>query len=153
MRMRQEFLRDVQRAGWRIEAVGETSCTGRCPRTGCGMLAVIKDAAALPVVRPDAPAGIVVRTNEEMRLALREKREKLRLTQEEVEACAGLTQHHLAKAEKAEPSRKPTIDTWSLVAETVGYQIVLVPLPLPATTLAAIERSREAASTRLRDRG
>lgn len=152
MKMTKEFMSDVQRSGWIIEAVGETACAGRCPRSGCGMVAKITDPAAIPTVRREGHGGVVIGSNEDMRLALRAKRKHLKLTQEEVEMCAGLTAHHVAKAEKDDPSRIVTIDTVAVWAGALGYQLVLMPVPLPPTTLSAIERSREIASTRIRDR-
>lgn len=130
MKIAPEFIRDVQRAGWRIEHVAADSVTGRCPRDGCAVRATLKPNAVLPQVCPDAdgrlpmpyrPTEVAMRKYDDARVALRLRRQSLGLSIAEVEECAGVVEHHLAKAEKRNPSRTPIMPIFSEWCEALGF--------------------------------
>jgi len=139
-----EFLRKVQGAGWIVEAIADDAAVCRCQRQGCGMRAKLKEGGPLPSTcgRSWDGAELIVTGYPELQRFLRDRRCILGLSQQAVEQAAGFTDSHLAKAEKDNPFRRFTlenIDTW---ARTLGYEIVLRPIPLPPITLRILsERS------------
>jgi len=125
-----KFLREVQDAGWHIEQAGERQVVARCPAEGCGMRALLTSGAAVPEVDPDWTRNGVdlpLAGYEDFRRAIRERREKLGLTLNEVEEVVGVANYYFAKAEKDEPSKIPNLATAIAWAQALGYEIVLRP--------------------------
>lgn len=72
---------------------------------------------------------------------LRRRRRALGLSQEDINAAAGLADGHINKLESfARTAQFPTLQLW---AATLGGEITIAPAPLPDATARAIERRPE----------
>lgn len=140
-----KFLRDVQRKGWLVLAVDEGAAVGLCPRHGCAVRLRMKPGNQIPepCVRDAIPGEIAVDSFDHGRRALRAKRESLALTIRDTESCAGLADDHLAKVEMDDAQRVPNVDTFVLWANTLGYEVVLVPCALPPAILRILSETRD----------
>lgn len=142
--MDQKFLRDVQAAGWQIQEVQTDAAIAACPRPGCTLQVALRFGSKIPAAC-DATSGlpeIVVRTFEDFRVPVRERRERLGLTIRELEEVAGTATDHLAKAEKDNPARVPNIQLVLEWAASIGYEVILRPAPMPAMALRYLADSR-----------
>ena len=138
------FLREVQNAGWNIEAVTENACIGRCPTLGCSMRALMTEGKQIPQrVVPGSPSlDIVVESWDQLKVILKDRREELGLSIREVEEVTGIADDHIAKMEPKNASRQPNVDTLKHWTGGIGYEVVLRPVALPPVTLAMIEETR-----------
>lgn len=69
---------------------------------------------------------------------LKRKRRALGLSQEDINAAAGLADGHINKLEALHKTAQfPTLQLW---AATVGMELTMKPAPLPVATARAIER-------------
>jgi hypothetical protein len=137
------FPQRVQSAGWVIRALTETGVIAACPRGGCSLKVDLREGAPIPTAcAPVDTKEIVVGSYEEMRVALRQRRQTLGMTIPDVEEIAGMASSHLAKAEKNDPSRIVGIDISALWAGALGYDIVLRPKPLTPKALRVLTEKR-----------
>lgn len=149
MKIEQAFLREVQRRGWTIEAVDTASCIARC--SDCALRVKLTPDGHIPSKTATAyQSDVVLRSNEDGRVALRERRQELGLIITDVEHIAGLTPDHLAKAEMPNPSRVVNVDTFTIWANALGFDVVLRRKELPPVTLRAIIDTRLMAAARQR---
>lgn len=139
-----EFLRDVQRKGWLIRSVTETTVIGGCPRAGCNLSVNLRPDKSVPETCRRGPdmAEVSLSSFDEARVALRDRRDELGLTIREVEEISGATTDHLAKAEKDGPSRNLNTQSFIEWANALGYEVVLRPMDLPTKALRYISFTR-----------
>ena len=140
-----EDLERIQKAGWMIVAADDERTLARCPAYGCGLKVNIPHGSSVQACDPglsrdawDIPIG----NYEDIRLVLKDRRQELLLTIPEVEDIAGLSVDHIAKAEKKDPARKPTIETMIYWAQALGFEILLRHTGMPKKTLRFIDETR-----------
>ena len=75
------------------------------------------------------------------------RRKALGLSQEDINACAGLTDGHINKIEAFH--RFAYFSTLQLLAETLGFEITLTPATLPDNTRELIEQRSENKQTEI----
>lgn len=150
--MDQNFLRDVQRAGWQLIKVNEVSARVQCPRHGCGMRFDLHQDKAVPQSCDPQPefSDVLIDQTADIRVLLRAIREGLGLTIKEVEEMAGASVDFFAKAEKNEPSKFPNFQTVLEWAASLGVQIYARRGPLPGMSLRYLAQSRKQAAMRTR---
>jgi len=140
-----EFLRKVADAGWIMAAVDDDAVLCSCPRHGCALKVKLSPGKAVPETcrrGPDLTEQVV--TNfEDGRMFLRDRREALCLTIEEVEGIAGLSGTHVAKMEKDGPSKLPNVETFILWANALGYDLILRPGKLTSYALRVLAKPAE----------
>lgn len=144
--MDRKFLTAVQLAGWTIASVEEDHVIGRCPNSGCGLVAKLSQDAHVPVVDPTRRRPVLDKTvvdYDDLRTYLRARREDLCLSIRDVEEIAGLECDHLAKMEKDDPARLPNLQMVLYWANAVGMDIVLRPMLMPPIALTAIADTRD----------
>lgn len=150
MKVTQEFLREIQRAGWVIAWVDDNVAVGECPRAGCGLRTNLRPGAHIPQACPGTGSLADVPMSDYTQLLefLSQRRENLALNMPEAEEIIGLADGHLNKLESL--ARQPWPQTlWDWV-EGLGYQIVLRPAGLPPKALAVIARTRARAAVKRR---
>ena len=154
MTIDQKFLRDVQAAGWQIRAVDQDKVVAGCPRSGCTLNVNLRNGVKIPETCHEGPdlAEVRVRTYDDARLFLRDRRETLCLTISEIEEVAGCAVDHLAKAEKDNPSKFPNAQLLIEWAAALGYDLVLRPSTLPGMALRYISDTRPEVGARTRRR-
>lgn len=140
-----DFLRKVQANGWVVKAVDGDMVIAGCPRNGCGLSVKMRPERDVPNSKgANTVFGRVEIDNwEDVRLALRGRREELCLDIPEVEEAAGLSASHLSKIEKDNPVRTPTFETTLLILAALGMRVVLEYGDLPPKTLRTIEQTRD----------
>lgn len=145
------FLRDVQAAGWLIEAVDQGKAVAKCPRFGCGLRVNLAPGRSIPATCTPGRdlAEVAVPTFEVAKTFLRDRRNSLGLNIAEMEECIGLTKDHLAKIEPDVPTRIPNIITFLEWAQGLGYEVVLRPSGLPPKTLTTIAQTRDKSVSRI----
>jgi transcriptional regulator with XRE-family HTH domain len=143
------FLREVQARGWTVEAARDGECIVSCPSFGCNTRLKLRRTGPIPA-RSDTGwrPGIVMASYDDLLDVLVLRRKTLRLAIEELEDAAGLTQDHIAKFERR--NRIPNAETLLIWLETLGYEMILRPAPLPAPTLRAIATTRAKEESRSR---
>jgi transcriptional regulator with XRE-family HTH domain len=138
-----KFLEKVQAAGWNVLRVTKTDVMASCPSASCCMKAKLSPDQPVPkIARQDGRGDLLVETYDEIRQALRSRRHDLGLSIKDVEEVAGMTADHLAKMEKDDPSREPSIFLLMCWLEALGFDVVLRAKPMPRVTLKAIEETR-----------
>lgn len=148
--MKREFLDQVQSAGWHISGAEENTVIGSCRAHGCTMRARLREGASIPqVCSPFSnPSDIPVRSFDDIRTVLRQRREDLALSIPEVEHASGMAYDHLAKCERPNPTRIPNIQIVAEWAASLGFELVLRPSSLPPISLRIICDSRTSTKTR-----
>lgn len=138
------FLRAVQKAQWLIMGADEDHVIARCPRAGCSLTVKLRPGNVIPQTCRSGPdlAETVVGSFEDARLFLRARREDLGFSIRDIEEIAGVATDHLAKWEKDAPSKIPNTETFLEWAASLGYEVVLRPVPLPPVALRAIIETR-----------
>lgn len=158
------FLKEIESRGWIIEACDETSCIAKCRSTGCGMRLRLAPGKAIPLNIPDQGyvVDLAVESFDQVRQILRDRREGLTLSIQELEQASGLADDHILKFERdnwQDSGRMPNTETFIAWAQSLGYQVVLRPTSLPAITLGLISstrhkyKSRRKRTATLRGRG
>lgn len=145
------YLKDVQRAGWVIEAVDTDACVARCPVQGCGMKVRLQNSTRIPqchTASRRAITDIPIASFEELRVAMRERREELALSIRDVEDVAGMTVDYLAKFEKDDPSKIPNAQTTLEWIQALGYEVIIRPAQIPPYGLRIIAETRDRARHR-----
>lgn len=139
-----DFLKDIQLRGWPIERVNPDDVVVSCPNAGCSVRVRLKTATVIPesCSANGAAREQTVKFFDDARVFLRGKREDLRLTIKDVEFVAGMADDFLAKFEKDRPSKYPNVQTFIEWAESLGYDVVLRPAPLPARALRVLAETR-----------
>lgn len=147
-------LKKVQDAGFIIESVTPTHVIGRFPSGDCSLLVKFAKGDHVPDVRRENDAiRHVIKEEDDFRLLLRERREKLGLTIREVEEISGMPIDFLAKIEKDrqnEKARVPSFATRLIWAEALGYNVYLGPTDLTRLALRTICDTRDKVSSRRR---
>ena len=122
-----------------------------CEAVGCRSTVVVPDSDVASGVLHDrcrarhhkSGAGgnsfsaAVVKSHADLQVHLRNRRLRLGLSQDDVEAAAGMAVDHIAKLETSR--RLPQFPTYFAWAEALGYDIVLVPKALPSQLVAIID--------------
>lgn len=149
--MNPDSLKAIQRAGWAIVTADRETCTVKCPTQGCHMRARFKIDGTIPA--RDVPMhtwDLVVRSFDDVREAMKARRQELGLTIPEVEHISGIAGDHLAKFEKTEWNRPPNIDTLMSWSSALGYEVLLRLGELPPVTLRWIADTRPKIEARRR---
>lgn len=149
--MEPKFVREVQKAGWHVESVTSDDVVARCPSVGCGLRAKLAQSSKIPVVDPACRRSAVdlpVHDFDDIRKALRTRREELALTIREVEEIGGITVDYLAKFEKDEPSKYPNAMLLIEWAQTLGYEFVLRPADMTPYAIRTICDTRDKEASR-----
>lgn len=139
-----QWIQKAQGKGWRVQSASKGVLSLRCSAHGC------KGALSLPlsnlgqVPEPCALEHVAQYAKpvfDEYRALvsdLARRRRLLGLSQEDLNAAAGLADGHINKLEAfARTAQFPTLQLW---AKTLGTSITLAPSPLPAATTRAIEQ-------------
>ena len=151
MSVEQNFLRDVQRSGWQVEAVDAHGCVARCGSPGCKVRVKLRQGAAIPQrCSSGADQAVPLTDYDTARVFLRGRREDLHLTIAEVEEVAGMTPDRLAKCERDDWSKMPNAQTFFEWAQALGYRVVLEPAALPPLMLSVIAQTRALVPSRAR---
>lgn len=139
-----EFLAAIQKAGWRIVSADETCVTCMCGNPGCSLRVKLEPTRPIPMgFDKRAVIGWTKVTDiDELRQALRKRREDLALTIPEVEADAGLIESHLNKIEKDYPSKIPNVITLMWLMRCLGLAMYIAPHELPHPVLRTISSTR-----------
>tara|TARA_R110000737_G_scaffold326768_1_gene340645 strand:+ start:559 stop:1137 length:579 start_codon:yes stop_codon:yes gene_type:complete len=139
-----QWINKAQLAGWRVTSAKDRTIHLQCSRQGCaGVLSLPLDNLGpapgpcdLPHVGQygaaayDLYKGLVAQ--------LVRKRRALGMSQEDINAAAGLSDGHINKLEAfARTAQFPTLQLW---AATLGVEITLRPAPLPPATARTIDR-------------
>lgn len=137
------FLAEVQRNGWNIVAVDESRVLAGCPRMGCGLRVTLKPGGKVPATcKPEAEfAEQVIGSGDDLRQFLRKVRDRMMLSIKDVEVCAGMPVDLLAKIEKDNPSKRPSLDLALEWAQALGCEIVVRRAALPRLTLRTLVES------------
>lgn len=146
-----KFVKDVQAAGWSIEAVTKDTVIAKCPSAGCNLYAELKQGGVVPAVDPGArrdPIDQQVATYDTIRKMLRQRRESLLLTIRELEEVAGLEPDLLAKVERDGTKKIPNVQTMLDWAGALGFELVLRPVPMTALALRTIVETRDKTAAR-----
>lgn len=149
--MKPEDLKAIQQAGWAIVGADEESCVVKCPTKGCQMRARFKRDGSVP--NRDVPAHSwdqTVRSFDDVREALKARRQELGLTIAEVEHISGISADYLAKFEKTEHLRRPGVGTMIDWSTALGMEVVLRYGDLPAVTIRWIADTRPKIEARRR---
>lgn len=143
---RTHFIEAAQERGWVLFSSTPEGLTFRCARMGCEHARFVSQervesgrtlAACQWEHRPGANR-YAVPSYSEMVYLLREARWRMGLSQEELGACIGGADGHVNKLEVGD--RRATMPTLLEWAQALGFDVVLMPAPLPKATLRAIER-------------
>lgn len=147
-----EFMRACQGEGWNVITADDQFVWLGCARAGCNFQFKVREGAAIPATCRPQPvlAEIPIEQFDDMRAALRLRREQLCLSIKDVEDAAGLATDHLAKFEKDDFSKIPNIQTAMDWAQALGYTLVLRQTGMPQVTLGLISRTRHLIEKRLR---
>jgi transcriptional regulator with XRE-family HTH domain len=139
-----EFLAAIQKAGWRISAADETCAICRCGNPGCSLQIKLVPNKPIPTAWSDTEvlSWTKITDIQELRLALRSRREDLGLIIPEIEAEAGLADHHLGKIEKDYPTKIPNVQTLLWLMRALGLSMYIAPDEFPKPVLRAIAESR-----------
>lgn len=148
--MEQDFLKEVEHRGWLIESVNETECVAACPTSGCGLKALLRMGTRIPVRSvPHGPnQDVAVRSYDDARKFLRDRRNALHLSITEVEEASGIASDQLAKCERDNHSKMPNVESFMFWAAALGFEVVLRPVALPPVTLRHIVNSRSKVESR-----
>lgn len=149
--MEPKFVREVQKAGWHVESVNLDDVVARCPSVGCGLRAKLSQSAKIPEVDPGCRRSVIdlpVHDFEDIRKALRTRREELALTIREVEEIGGIAVDYLAKFEKDDPSKYPNAMLLIEWAQTLGYELVLRPAEMTPYAIRTICDTRGKVASR-----
>ena len=143
------FLREAQARGWSLEAATQGECIVSCPAMGCGVRLKLRKGGPIPARSGIGwSPGVIVSSYDDLLDVLLLRRKTLRLSIEETEDIAGLTEGHISKFEYR--SRVPNVETALLWLETLGYEMILRAIPLPGATLRAIAATRDKEASRAR---
>lgn len=148
-----KFVKKVQTAGWHITSVTEDAVVGSCPSVGCGLKAKLEPGGIVPDVDPGCRRNRLdepVEDYDDIRRALRGRREDLGLTIREVEEIGGISVDFLAKFEKDDPSKTPNAQTLIEWAQALGYEIVLRPGQLTPYAVRTLCDTRDKYEARTR---
>ncbi|MDF3426580.1 helix-turn-helix transcriptional regulator [Sulfitobacter sp. KE29] len=146
-----KFVKDVQMAGWSIQAVSEDAVIGKCPSAGCNLHAQLQPGAAIPAVDPGCrrnPIDAKIKTYDDIRRAFRKRRENLLLTIRELEEVAGLEPDLLAKVERDGTKKIPNVQTLLDWAGALGFELALRPVPMTPLALRTIVETRDKSAAR-----
>jgi hypothetical protein len=140
------FLRRIQEAGWLVERVEQDHVVAKCPADGCALRARLRPEQPISrrsaIVHGSDDHFAVVNSYDDLRVALRRRREDLALSQYEVDELGGFTSAHIAKAEKDNPIRYMTLHNVIAWANTLGLELVLRPSPVPSIAMKQIVESQ-----------
>lgn len=152
MGIERKFLDEVQRAGWIVKEASDEAVLGGCPRPGCGLKVALKPGVPIPKTcsGEDAVALVEVRTFDDARKFLRERREDLGLSIKEMEEICGIAADFAAKFEKDDPSKIPNAQTFIEWAQGLGYVVFLKPGKLSSLAMETIAITRHRRAARLR---
>lgn len=138
-----KWIKEAQSAGWRVTSSRDHTLHLTCSCLGCpGKLSLpLDDLGPTPescALEHHGQYGAAVYDQyKELVAQLVRKRRALGLSQEDINASAGMAEAHLNKLEAfARTAQFPTMQLW---AETLGLEITLAASPIPAATARAIE--------------
>lgn len=140
-----DFIAAAERKGWRVQSAEEGHLIVSCPGDECQMKAKLVPGKKIPRIctAKGHPHDMVVRSFDDLRQVLRNRRNDLRLSMTEVEEASGMAQDQLLKCERENPTRIPNLDMGIFWAAALGYEIVLRPVPLPRVTARKIVETRD----------
>jgi len=145
---RKAYISEMQSAGWVLWRHSRQSATSSfvCKHIGCKGAKIVTDDQILrsrsvkPCTLPhydQRHAAEPVATYAALVQHLRNRRLRMGLSQEEIEAASGLAFDHIGKLEILDRiGTFPTMIAW---AETLGMEIALVPKAIPDQVLAIID--------------
>jgi transcriptional regulator with XRE-family HTH domain len=139
-----EWINKAQLAGWRVTSAKDRTINLQCSRQGCaGSLSLpIENLGPTPApcTMPHVGQyGAAAYDQYKLLVAqLVRKRRALGMSQEDINAAAGMSDGHINKLEAfARTAQFPTLQLW---AATLGTEITLRPAPLPPATARTIDR-------------
>ncbi len=151
MSLSQQFLRDVQRAGFIVVGADAKGCVGRCGAPGCKLRVKLREGAAIPQRAAITNIlGVPLTSFDNARRVLRQRRKDLHLSIAEVEEVAGMTPDRLAKCERDEWTKQPNVQTFIEWAGALGFDVVLQPAAMPPLMLSTIVQTRALVASRSR---
>ena len=149
--MEPKFLKDVQAAGWHVEAVTTDAVIGKCPSVGCNLRAKLQHGAYIPQVDPGCRRDLIdqrVESYEDIQAILKARREGLSLSIREVEEIAGIATDHIAKMEKVNPTKLPNAEALIEWAQALGFELVFRPAPMTSYAIRTICETRDKTASR-----
>ena len=129
-----DWLRAVSDSGWVVEGRDGDRLVIRCPAVGCRVQAMIAPGSVPAPCDPGARRGAwdhPVADYEELKLFLRQRRQDLGFTIEDVDQAAGWPSDRYVSKLEVGASKTVTMPTLVLWAGALGYELVLRPTPLP----------------------
>jgi len=146
-----KFLKEVQSLGWHINGVLGDEVRVSCPAVGCGMKAKLKQGSSIPFADPGSRRNrldVPLQSYDDLRRALRGRREDLALTILEVEEIGGIATDHLAKFEKDAHTKMPNAQTLIEWVQALGYELVLRPADLTPFAMRVVCDTRDKVASR-----
>lgn len=142
--LKARWIKEAEKNGWRVTGARGQVIAMRCHKQGCpGVISAPMDNLGQPpgpctLPHHDQYAAPVYQSYVDLVEDLKRRRRLLGLSQEDINAAAGLADGHLNKLEALHRTAQfPTLQLW---AATLGVQITGTPAPLPPSTARAIER-------------
>tara|TARA_R110002110_G_scaffold26572_7_gene97483 strand:- start:3253 stop:3765 length:513 start_codon:yes stop_codon:yes gene_type:complete len=139
-----KWIKEAQAAGWRVASSRDRTLFLSCSREGCKGAQSIDLGKLGPAPEPctlDHDKQYAKKVYDQYKSLVGElvkKRRALGLSQEDINAAAGMAEAHLNKLESfARTAQFPTMQLW---AETLGLEITLAASILPPATVRAIDR-------------
>lgn len=144
-----KFLQDVQKANWAIVEANDRCVVGKCTGAHCGLRAQLTPGAPLPTVG-SCSSALIVNSFEDLKQILHNRRNELTLSISDTEHASGFADDHLRKMDTPSPTKIPNLQAAIDWANTLGYNLALVPTDLPTATLNIMAETREMADSRKR---
>ena len=138
-----KWIKEAQSAGWRVTSAKDRTIRMQCAKQGCpGVLSLPIDNLGPTPATYDLPhvgqyGAPAYNQYKALVAQLVRKRRALGMSQEDINAAAGMAEAHLNKLESF--ARTAQFSTMQLWAETLGLAITLAPSSIPAATARAIE--------------
>lgn len=142
-----DWIKKAELAGWRLDSVKGGSVVLACSKLGCTgrASASLDDLGNIPEPCAEQHRGNYGKTVYQDYAAivtkLRQRRQAVGMSQEELTDATGLADGHINKLEAYHRTAQlPTLQLW---ARALGYEIALSPCELPAKSRAIISGRRK----------
>ena len=142
---RKRFIHETQAKGWLLFATHDDGLAFQCARIGCPGAVFMPDSliqfGTVPGECDQDHDGDysrdAIQSYDDLIAVLKSARQRYGISQMDVDGASGLADAHTAKLEIKD--RRATLPTLMIWAATLGYEIALVPIPLPKQTIAIID--------------
>lgn len=144
----QNFLNEVEKAGWVLRYVKQEEVLVICPRHGCDLRITLKPNQPVPNSCGAMPETkeIVFDSYDAWRKFMIDRREGLGLSIRDMEAIAGLADDHLAKIESE--TKIPNLETAIMISQAAGVQLFARFAPLIKLAKRTIVDTRDQLESR-----